>query len=195
MSDRDPLHAIWKSQSNEEFSVSLADIRARADKFQTRVRSRNLIEYAAAALVIAIFAWTAVVLPAPVIKAGAALIAAGALYVCWKLHQLGRAADKAEIDTAQSLINFHRAELVRQRNALSTVWSWYLAPFVPGMVIFLGGVAFTANPDTPFAANLAVFGLGVGFVATIFWTVAWLNAQAVKRLDKEIASLDGANGA
>jgi len=190
MSDRDPLQSIWKSQSNEEFSMSLADIHARAEKFQSRVRTRNLIEYVAAATVIAFFIWTALITPALIVRIGAALIVLGALYVCWKLHELGRAASKAELDAAQSLTDFHRAELTRQRQALNTVWSWYLAPFIPGMVVFLAGVSFEAPPEAPLAAKLVVFLVGIGFVGALFWSVAWLNAQAVKKLDLEIRALD-----
>ncbi len=190
MSDRDPLQSIWKNQSNEEFSMSLADIHARAEKFQSRVRLRNVIEYVAAAAVVAFFIWTALITPALIMRIGAALIVLGAGYVCWKLHELGRAASKAELDAAQSLTDFHRAELVRQRQALSTVWSWYLAPFIPGMVVFLAGVSFEAPAEAPLAAKLMVFLVGVGFVAAMFWAVAWLNAQAVKKLDREIRALD-----
>lgn len=190
MSDRDPLQSIWKNQSNEEFSMSLADIHSRAEKFQSRVRTRNLIEYVAAATVIAFFIWTALITPALIVRIGAALIVLGALYVCWKLHELGRAASKAELDAAQSLTDFHRAELTRQRQALNTVWNWYLAPFIPGMVVFLAGVSFEAPPEAPLAAKLVVFLVGIGFVGALFWAVAWLNAQAVKKLDREIRALD-----
>lgn len=172
--------------------MSLADIHARAEKFQARVRTRNWIEHAAAALVIGAFLWFAITMPAPIIKAGALLIALGAAYVSWKLYQLGRAASKAEMDAAQSLADFHRAELVRQRDALRTVWSWYLAPFVPGMLVFLAGVAFEPALEAPLAARLVIFATGLGSQAVVFGAVAWINALAVKKLDKEIAALDGA---
>ncbi len=192
MSDHDPLQSIWKSQHSEEFTMSLADIHARAEKFQSRIRMRNWIEYAAAAFVVAGFVWIAATMPSPVIKAGALLIALGAAYVCWKLHQLGRAASKAELDAAQSLSDFHRAELLRQRDALKTVWRWYLAPFVPGMLVFLGGISFEPALQAPLAAKATVFLTGLAFQAAVFAAVAGLNAMAAKKLDAEIAALDQA---
>jgi hypothetical protein len=192
MSDHDPLQSIWKNQSQEEFSMSLADIHVRAERFQSTIRRRNWIEYIAAATVTAFFAWTAATAPAPMIQAGAVLIALGAVYVCWQLYQLGRAASKAELDAAQSLTVFHRAEMVRQRDALRTVWRWYLAPFVPGMLVFLGGVAFASDLSAPLVAKLMIFALGVGLAGAVFAAIAWINAQAVKRLDAEIAALDRA---
>ena len=34
-----------------------------------------------------------------------------------------------------SCLEFHRSELVRQRDLLRSVWWWYLLPFVPGMLL------------------------------------------------------------
>jgi hypothetical protein len=193
MSDRDPLQKLWTQQTQEPFTMSLADIHVHAQRFQSRIRSRNLIEYAAAAFVIIAFSWMAVIMPEPIVRVGAGLIVLGALYVCWKLHQLGRAATRSELDAgAQSWAAFHRAELLRQREALRTVCSWYLAPFVPGMLVFLAGVSFTAANPAPLPARLGVFLAALAIVAGVFAAIAWLNALAVKRLDAEIAALDRA---
>jgi hypothetical protein len=193
MSDHDPLQTLWKSQNQEIFTMSLADIHTRAARFQSRIRTRNLIEYAAAALVVTVFAWIAWEIPQPVVRAGAALMALGALYVCWRLHAMARAASAEEMNAgAQTWADFHRAELVRQRQALSTVWRWYLAPFIPGVIVFVAGVAFAPELGAPFWAGAATFAAGAGFVAALFAAVSWLNARAVRRLDAEIAALDAA---
>lgn len=170
--------------------MTTAQLRQHAARFQSKIRTRNRIEYAAAALVIGVFAWMAILIPEPVVKAGAGLIILGTLYVCWKLHTLARAPAAAELDRAASLADFHRGELLRQRKALAAVWKWYLAPFVPGMLVFIGGVTFTPELDLPLIARLALFAATLVPIAAIFGLVAWLNAQAVKTLDAEIAALD-----
>jgi len=191
MSDHDPLQKLWTQQTQEPFTMSLADVHLHAQRFQSRIRNRNMMEYVAAASVIAFFAWMIPTVPEPIVQVGAGLIVLGALYVCWKLYQLGRAATRSEMDAgAQSWAAFHRSELVRQREALRTVWSWYLAPFVPGMLVFLAGVSFTEANPAPLAARLTVFLAGAGLMAAVFAVIAWLNAQAVKKLDAEIAALD-----
>lgn len=172
--------------------MSLAEIHTRAERFQSRIRARNWIEYAASAFVVVAFGQIAVSAPVPVIQAGAVLVIVGALYVCWKLYTLGRAATNAERDNAASLADFHRTELVRQRAALATVWRWYLAPFAPGMIVFLAGVAFVPELEAPLIARIAVFALGAALVIVLFGFVAWINALAVKKLDAEIAALDRA---
>lgn len=192
MSERDRLQSIWQNQTQEEFSMSLADIHARAEKFQSGVRARNWREYIAGAIVVAYFSWLAVTAPEPLIQAGAVLIVLSSLLVSWTLYQRARASSQADLNGAQSLAGFHRAELVRQRAALKAVWRWYLGPFIPGLVVFLAGVAFGEQLAAPLAAKIAVFGLSVAIVGALFAGVAWLNARAVEHLDAEIAKLDQA---
>lgn len=171
--------------------MSLADVHLHAKRFQSRIRNRNMIEYVAAASVIAFFAWMIPTVPEPIVQIGAGLIVLGALYVCWKLYQVGRAATRSEMEAgAQSWAAFHRAELVRQHEALRTVWSWYLAPFVPGMLVFLAGVSFTEANPAPLPARLGVFLAGVGLMAAVFAAIWLLNAVAAKKLDAQIAAMD-----
>lgn len=192
MTDRDPFQTLWTDQKEEPFTMSLADVRARATRFQSRIRTRNFIEYAAAALVIGVFGWMAWLIPEPAVKAGAVLIILGALYVCWKLHALAGAESVSGPDTASSLAEFHRAQLVRQRTALASVWQWYLAPFVPGMLVFILGTSLSADTNLPMAARLVSAATSLGMGAAIFGTVWWLNQRVVKRLDREIAEIDAA---
>ena len=192
MSEHDPLQALWTRQQQEPFAMTTAQLRQRASRFQSKIRIRNRIEYAAAALVIGVFARMFVIIPEPMVRVGAGLIILSTLYVCWKLQRLGGATDAGGLDHAASLADFNRAELLRQRTALASVWQWYLAPFVPGMLVFIGAVAFTPELDAPLIARLTLFGSTAAPIAAVFGLVARLNARAVKALDAEIAALDGA---
>jgi hypothetical protein len=192
MPERDPLQFLWTRQQQEPFTMTTAELRQHATRFQSKIRTRNRIEYAAAALVIGVFAWMVVIIQEPMVRAGAALIILGTLYVCWKLHTLARASGKADLDHAASLADFHRTELLRQRTALASIWKWYLAPFVPGMLVFIGAVAFTPELDAPLMARLTLFAATAAPIAAVFGLVAWLNARAVQALDVEIKALDRA---
>ena len=129
--------------------------------------------------------------PDAVVKTGAFLIALGAVYVALALHRKARAMN-LQPDGGQPLIAFHRAELIRQREALATVPRWYLAPFVPGILIFMGGVSFAPDTGLPLLDRLSQFGISLAIVSAVFAGVAWLNVRAVKQLDAEIAALDAA---
>lgn len=190
MSDRDPLRDLWAGQQTGEFSVPLEEIRRKARGFQKTIRWRNIREYAASVLVIGIFGWMALIIPEPVVKAGCILTVLGALYVCWKLHTMARAANADEMNAAESLADFHRKELLRQRAALASVWRWYLLPFVPGALVFVLGVSLSPDNPAPLMTKLGVLAFAVAIEAAVFVAVWWLNAQAVKALDKEIAALE-----
>ncbi|MEZ5945531.1 MAG: hypothetical protein R3C13_06350 [Hyphomonas sp.] len=191
MTDRDPLQTLWTSQQQEEFSMSLAEIQSRSTRLQSKVRMRNITEYVAAAIVIGVFLWSAATMSLPVARAGAVLIAAAALYVAIALHRKAPAV-KWEPDGSETLAEFHRGELLRQRHALSTVWRWYLLPFLPGFLVFNAGISFAPDNPLPLAAKLGQFGFMIGLMAAMFAVIAWLNHKAAKKLDAEIADLDAA---
>ncbi|WP_430403309.1 hypothetical protein [Hyphomonas sp.] len=190
MPDRDPLQSLWCQQKEETFTMSMAEIHARATRFQSGIRTRNLTEYVAGLLVIGVFGWVAWLVPEPVVRLGAGLIIAGAVYVMWKLHVLAGASSRAEIDQAVSLADFHCRALQRQRDALATVWRWYLAPFVPGILVFVGGTSLVADTGLPLMARLTSFAFSAAMVAGLFTAIAWLNARAVKEIDAQIAELE-----
>lgn len=170
--------------------MSLADIHERAERFQSRVQWRNWIEYAAGAVVVVAFGAIALATPDWGVRAGVALIIAGLSYTMWQLTIRAGAATKTD---GQTWVEFHRAELLRQHDALSSVWRWYLAPFLPGALVFILATAFSpVDNDLPFVARLAVLGMAIVWIAIVFGGVAWINARAAKKLEAEIAALDRA---
>jgi hypothetical protein len=190
MSEFDPLQSLWTKQQQEPFVMSLTDIHARAQRFQTRIRWRNWIEYGAGALVI--FAFTNVALATPDwgIRASVVLIILGICYISWKLATVAGAARK---DDAVSWADFHRAELVRQHRALSTVWSWYLAPLAPGALVFILATAFSpAEGDIPLFARVLIAIVASAWVAAVFCGVAYLNKKGAQKLQADIDALDRA---
>lgn len=170
--------------------MSLADIHTRAGRFQARIRVRNWIEYAAAAIVIAGFAWAAFAVSDLIVRAACVLIVFGTLYVVWKLATVARVSPKR--DEAMSWADFHRAELVRQRDALNGIWRWYLGPLVPGWVLFWIGVGAASAADRPLWGNTGVAALGFAIGMAMFFTIAALNKRAAKALQAEIDALDRA---
>lgn len=192
MTDLDQIRALWTAQPVKPFSLSVEELRSRTGKFQARIRQRNITEYLAALLVIGTFGWMTWLIPVLLIKAGAILVILGAIYVSWKLHLIAGQGASQRADNAARLLDHHRNELVRQRNALSSVWRWYLAPFVPGTVLFVAGASFAPETGMPFLAGLASFAVSMAVVGGVFAAVIWLNNRAVKHLDAEIAEVERA---
>ncbi len=119
---------------------------------------------------------------------GGCLLVLGTLYVVYHLHRWGSArsmpADVGLIDC----LNFHRAELGRQRDLLRGVWWWYLLPLVPGRALIIIGRAIE-RPDR----RLLALGVAVTFVVT-FTLVGKLNERGARRLQGRIDDLDRAGG-
>lgn len=193
MSEDDHLRTLWTAQQEDPFSMSSADLRNRAQRLQSGIRLRNLIEYLAACIVVVTFGWVAAVASGGVAQAGAALIAIGAIYVSWRLHALARAASREEeAAAADSCADFHRAELVRQRDALRAIWSWYLGPLVPGLVLFWIGVGVAPSVELPLIGRIVMAAAGLAIGAAVFFGIAAMNGRAASALQTEIDALDRA---
>ncbi len=185
--DFDPK-TVWTSQPTEYVPMSLAEIHQKARLFERRVRRRNVVEYIAGAIVVASFAPVLLRQDSWLMQAGAALLMAAAGWGAWQLHR--RAAARAVPERGETLIAFHRAELVRQRDALRNSGVWYIAPFVPGMVLLLLGrwLQAPARHRSVEADHLVILAVG-GFTALMLLAVWWLNQWAARRLQQQIDQL------
>lgn len=191
MSDHDPLKAAWTSQTEEPLTMTEMDIRARARKFDGTIWWRNAREHLAGAIVVLFFGYFALTDANPVKQAGAALIVLAALFVSWRLFASARAQDAA--GPAAAWFERYRAEMVRQRDLLKSVWKWYALPFVPGLAVMMAArhVYPEFKLDEP-AAWLSLL-WPLAFIGAIFGGVVWLNHVAAKKLQTDIDELDRAN--
>jgi len=191
------VEKLWKSQASETPHLSPEDLHRRMDKFERKIFWRNIREYIAGAIVVAGFGYYEWKFPALLSRIGSGLTIAGALYVMFQLHRRA-SAEPAPADLGRSTyIEFHRREVVRQRDALRAVWSWYLLPFVPGFTVFLAGLAQSAmntarlagHPLT--ATQVVEFIAGSGsFVVVVFIAVWLLNRWTAAKLQAQIDELD-----
>lgn len=201
MSDRDrdeeeavqKARSLWQEQEVEPIEVSLEAVKRRAAKFQRQIRFRNAREYAAGAVVAAIFGRQMIQAgtPGPV-RAACALIVAGTAVVLVQIRRRGAASDVPAPLGAATIehLRHHRAELERQRDLLANVGRWYLGPLLPGVLAFF--VAVTASRPIPPEDRLAIWAItaammlgAVGLFAGIFA----LNRRAAAALQKEIDAL------
>ncbi len=179
---------LWQSQPPESPPMTLADIRKTSRAFQSRVRRRNLIEYVAGA-VGALGFLPAVFDPESwMVRAGGVLAIAGMAVVGWQLHRRGSARGVPE--AGEALTAFHRAELIRQRDAVRSVAVWYLAPPIPGMILLLLGRWFQAPAPhrSATAHQLAILAVAA-VVGLVFLAIWWLNQRVAHRLQRQIDQL------
>lgn len=167
----------------------LNELRARADRLRRKIVRRNWIEYVAGIFVIAVFGAGALIAPLPALRIGSALIVGGTLVVLWQLHRRGSPLTPMEHGGALSLLDFQRRELVRQRDALDSVFVWYLLPLIPGMATILAAPLLSVPMDQwqwPPAEVLRA----MGFSVLIFAGVYFINKRAARQLQGRIDQID-----
>jgi len=171
---------LWTSQPAPARTFDPAILRQRLERQRRRLDRRNLAEYLAGAFVIAAFLAFAIIGSEPVRRAGALLTVAGTVFALW---QLRRRATPEPTPESGDLVAFQRAELTRQIAALESVALWYLAPFVPGFVVFTIG---DMRADGQIAPGL--FTLAAG--AAVFGVIWRLNLRAAAELRRERDALE-----
>jgi hypothetical protein len=132
----DEFRNIWQSQEVDEVKMSIDELRARAGKFQRRIRRRNLIEQLAALYVVIVFGRGFMTATELVPRIAAALAIGGTIYVAWHLQKWGTPKSLPGEMGRTVCVGFYRGELERQRDLLRGVWKWYLGPLFPGLAVF-----------------------------------------------------------
>jgi hypothetical protein len=140
--------------------------------------------------VVLVFGFYFWLFPGWMMKTGSALSVVAALFVAWQLHKRG-AAHTLPANSGIPLLDFHRAELIRQRDLLRSVGRWYLLPFVPGFILLVLGRYFQFHvAGRTLSGDHQIILMGAGFVALIFGIIWLLNAWVAERLQRRIDRLD-----
>jgi len=190
MNDTNSARHAWQASAADPALPDLAAVRAGADRFYRRVRRRNAIEYVACAFVVVCFSAYAVFLPMPTMRIGAAMVVVGTLIVARQLHRLAGAAPPPERAAAEPILVHQRAQLARQRDALAGIFTWYLLPLIPGLLVMTigpvierGGMAGLLH--APRAAWIVLI------CATVTFAGVWLlNRHGAARLRRMIDEID-----
>lgn len=189
------VKTLWRDQTTEDHPVTLDNIRKKADVFETQIRRRNLREIVAAVVVLLVFGFYAWALPGWMIKTGSLLVMVGTFCIVWQLRRRASAASLPE-SSGMALLDFHRRELLRQRDAARSVARWYIAPLIPGIVMMTLGRYFQFHaPGRTLAWDHQIVILCSVIVALTFAIVWLLNAWAAERLQRRIDELDKLRGA
>ncbi len=176
---------IWQSQPVEVTKMSLAEIRRRTDKLEHRVWWRNAREYAASLVAAVMLAYSFATTHDVLSRVAFGLFFAGLLWIVVQLHRKGSAKSMPTgVDTLTSL-SFYRVELERQRELVASVSSWYLAPLIPGFIVYTVGYA-VRRP-----AAWARLTMLDAMVALMFFGIWKLNMRAARCLDRMIHDVNG----
>ena len=190
------IQDLWQSQPTEPPKISLEDLRGKMQKFERRIFWRNIREYATGVFVVAAYGFYEWKFPEPLMRVGSGLVIAATLYVMFQLHRR-TSMQPAPADLGLSTcIELHRRALERQRDALRTIWSWYILPFLPGLAVFLTGTAVSQRAAHPMSILhlLRGYSIPVGLAAAVFYGVWKLNQRAARKLQAQIDEMNALRG-
>lgn len=184
----DDICNLWQGQGPGAAPPTLEELRRKGERFRSQIAWRNVREYVVAALMIpyfGYFVWTSRV---PLMRVGNGLMIAGLLYMALQLHRRAAAADAPAEMAWKTCLEFHRAQLERQRDALASVWKWYLGPLVPGLATILA-FGCMAGFRRSVLAGMGSIVVG-GLMALALWWLGWVNRKAAARIQRQIDALE-----
>jgi hypothetical protein len=184
----DSLTDLWAQQHRDAAPPTAAELARAGARLRRRVLLRDTTEYAAGLIAAAIFVRMAAQSTDWDVRIACAAIVLGTGITMWNLWRRRPRAPEAALGV--SALDFHRGQLVAQRDALASVWRWYLAPPLPGMILLLLARGRGATEHMPLWSAVAVCALSALVVAGVFWGIHRLNRAAAARVQRAIDALD-----
>ncbi|WP_209347594.1 hypothetical protein [Pontixanthobacter sp. CEM42] len=182
--------AQWGALETNATFTQPTESTMRLTQFERKIRRRNIIEYTAGLLVIAVFGWVAWLSANAgeyLVTASWLTLIAGNIVVMVNLRRLASNLVRSPETDCHSHL---RAQMVHQREALQSVAKWYVGPLVPGLLLAIVAMAImTAETAGWLAAMVGLF-IPALFVGAILAGVIWLNRRAARTLSDKIAEMD-----
>lgn len=186
------LQHIWRADSGPGTFTNPEDLMHRSTAFERTIRRRNIVEYAAGALIVLLATPAAVLfvtMGEPWLAISLGLTAAGAAIVMWNLHRRASAQKRRpEEDCRNHLVAQHR----RQAEALRKVPLWYIGPLLPGVLGVYATVASKAVGQVDTWEIVTEIGRPLGITLAFFGFVIWLNLRAARKLERQVEELEAA---
>jgi hypothetical protein len=187
MSRDEDLKDLWQSQDVPKTEIDMQALSIKATDFQKTIKRRNLLEYVAALLVVPVFVYVALGSAHVLTRIGAILLIMGIGVMVTHIRLRGHASSEAPpVDgPTERLVAWHRAELERQRQLLLRVPVWYVGPLMPGFAFFFAG--FMVKSPERWPTHLVVCAIVIATMSGILWA----NRAGARKLERQIAELDG----
>lgn len=183
----EPIANLWAAQHRDAAPPDAETLSRAEARLRRRIFRRDAIEYAAGLLGAGMFVNFGLQTSDWGVRIGCAAVVLGMIVV---LANLWRRRPPAPEALAEPILAFHRLQLVQQRDALASVWRWYLGPLLPGMALFLLAVVRESAGHVPLSSAVAGGAVAAGIVAGLFWGIHRLNLRAARSLDARIEALD-----
>ena len=178
---------LWQADAQGSGRVSAGDLQVRIERLARATRRRNIGGFVVCAVVLAICAWFFQWLNDPIARLGSVLTAIGVATLAFLLRRIQADEQDANRRASQmgatASIDFHRAELRRQRDFHRGAPLWFrVLLFVPGpQLLFLGFAR--AHPEVAATIRLIAIASVLMLVAA-FPVNMWLARGYQRQIDQ-----------
>jgi hypothetical protein len=174
---------VWRRQPRAAQTMSPEEIRMKAEALDMKVKRWRQVGGLMLALLLAKTAWEVWVDTDVVERSGDTLLLIALVYVIYRFGRRALANAAPATLGRVSCVEHYRAQLVRQYESSREGWKFIL-PFAPGIGLIVFGRALQGRP----ASQVAILIL---FACVMFAGVLWVIARGTRKLEREIAALDG----
>jgi hypothetical protein len=186
MNGDEDLRALWRQQPVKEVrEMTIEDLREHRVRLAKKESRRLWSETIAGAISMALLTALGVrAAGAPLVQVACAMLVIGEGVVIANLWRRGRPGlVPLDASTASHLAHY-RTELAKERNLLATVAAWYLAPTLPGLMLFPIAVALEIG-----VSPVIVGAVTIASLALVEAIIVAVNRRQARRLAQEIEAL------
>lgn len=130
------LKSLWQSLPAETVVLTPEEMKVRAVKFQAKHKRRDIIEYGAYVVLLGLVGYVLTAQADWQAWVASGLAVFGGIIAMWNYYRFSGAKALPTSQSVDSLLDFMRRELRRQRDAAASAWRWYILPFTP-FIIFV----------------------------------------------------------
>lgn len=188
----DDLRTLWQSQNTEAFRMSLDEMRSRVERLSWRAQRLNVFGTLIFAASIIGCLWWLTLVRAFMPRLGAILTIAGVGVTLWQTranYLAERRATRAAVESGLVAVDFHRAQLERQRD-FHRGWRFWsrLLVMLPGPLMFIAGFGLEYPHLRPIIALEVLTFFALGGVAIA------MNRRAVAIYEHRLGELERMKG-
>ncbi|MCF6275392.1 MAG: hypothetical protein L3J05_06485 [Robiginitomaculum sp.] len=169
------LKALWQNLPSETVVFTNEQMRSRATKFQAKHKRRDITEYIGYVGLFGLVAYMLTVRADWQAWVSSGLVVVGAIIAMWNYYRLARVKSKPSLNSGDSLLEFMRRALKRQRDAAASAWRWYILPFTPTILFIIAyrwveeGSTITELTEPRISILLTTALMIAFFSAALFW--------------------------
>jgi len=134
LASEDGVKSLWQSLPSEKVVFTNEQMQARVLRFQAKHKRRDLVEYTSYAALFALVAYVHSFYSGWQNWVISGLVILGAIISMRNYYRLAGFKVVRTQTAGETLLESMRGGLIRQRDAASSAWRWYILPFVPALI-------------------------------------------------------------